>query len=98
MVPSSLSLPLSYQLSQGCHGSILLALTSFFLGCFLTFCSHLSSGPSLSPSPKMKQNTDLENFSNPVVDVEYLVFACMHAESLKLDNSQTWGKKSEKGK
>lgn len=46
----------------------------------------------------MKQNTDLENFSNPVVEVESQVFACMHAESLRLDNSQTWGKKSEKGK
>ena len=41
----------------------------------------------------MKQNTDLENFSNPVVEVESQVFACMHAESLRLGNSQTWGKK-----
>lgn len=46
----------------------------------------------------MKQNTDLENFSNPVVEVESQVFTCMHAESLRLDSSQTWGKKSEKGK
>ena len=96
MVPSSLSLPLSYQLSQGCHGSILLALTSFFLGCFPHLL--LSLGPSFSPSPKMKQNTDLENFSNPVVEVESQVFACIHAESLRLGNSQTWGKKCEKGK
>ena len=43
----------------------------------------------------MKRNTDLENFSNPVVEVESQVFACMHTESLRLDNSQTWVKKSE---